>query len=92
MVLGRANDADRAATLKRIKLKSVEVSGQRLLDQVVPSDPPVPRSAVESLQVRHLGRACETDSLQRRGVVTVAEVPLCVTPRSVCESRPVRRP
>ena len=41
LVLARANDADRTLTLKRIRSKSVEVTLEhRLLDQIVPADPP----------------------------------------------------
>ncbi len=44
MVLANANETDRANTLKSIKVKSLEVTSQRLVDQVVPKDPPVPRN------------------------------------------------
>ncbi len=41
LVLARANDADLTLTLKRIRSKSVEVTLEhRLLDQIVPADPP----------------------------------------------------
>lgn len=43
MVLANANETDRALTLKAIRAKSVEVTDQRLLDQVIPKDPPMPR-------------------------------------------------
>ena len=51
MVLANANETDRTTTLKNIKTKSVEVSNQRLLDQVIPKDPPAPKSVADSMKV-----------------------------------------
>ena len=52
MVLGRASEADRTLTLKRIKAKSVELSDQKLVDYVIPPDGPAMKSAIDSLVVR----------------------------------------
>ena len=52
MILARASEADRHMTLKRIKSKAVDVTDQRLIDQVIPPDPFIARPTTDAFLVR----------------------------------------
>ncbi len=55
MILARASEADRTMTLKRIKSKAIDVTDQKLVDFVIPVDPPAAPTALASLEVSHCG-------------------------------------